>query len=95
MGGGIGIVLVAATDERVNGVAAACEGAGALVAHGGNVKGDFAALQCGEVHFFDSGAGRSGDQFLLDGESFAAPVSRQAGESAAAGKQQGGKTEGA
>ena len=93
MGGAVGVVLVAAANQCIDGVASAGNAARTLVAHSGDVKGDFAAFQGGQIHFFDGGAGRGGDEFLFDGKAFAAAVRGNAGQCAAAGEQEGGECE--
>ena len=90
MGGAVGVVLVAATNQCVDGVASAGNVARSLIAHGRNVKGDFAAFQGRQIHFFDGGTGRGGDEFLFDGKAFAAAVRGNTGQCAAAGEQEGG-----
>ena len=60
-----------------------------MVAHSGDVKGDFAAFQGGQIHFFDGGAGRCGDEFLFDSKAFAAAVGGNAGQCAAGGEDEG------
>lgn len=74
LGGAVGVVLVAAANQCIDGVASAGNVTRTLVAHSGDVKGDFAAFQGRQIHFFDGGTGRGGDEFLFDGKAFAAAV---------------------